>query len=38
VYCNSACHEIKPKYALPKHQVKKPAAKSETAEAPVHLR
>jgi TPP-dependent pyruvate/acetoin dehydrogenase alpha subunit len=38
VYCDSSCHEIKPKYAMPKRQARKSSATRETADAPVHLR
>jgi pyruvate dehydrogenase E1 component alpha subunit/2-oxoisovalerate dehydrogenase E1 component alpha subunit len=38
VFCDASCHEIKPKYAMPKYQMKKPATKRDAADAPVHLR
>jgi TPP-dependent pyruvate/acetoin dehydrogenase alpha subunit len=38
VYCNASCHDVKPKYAMPKHQAAKAAAKREATQAPVHLR
>ena len=38
VYCNSKCHEIKPKYAVPKFERKKSAGKPKTSEAAVHLK
>ena len=38
VYCDPACHEIKPKYAMPKFERKKSAGKPKTTEAAVHLK
>jgi TPP-dependent pyruvate/acetoin dehydrogenase alpha subunit len=38
VYCDSICHEIKPKYAVPKVQKKKAAGRPNTSEAAVHLK
>src|SRR3954469_24604801 len=38
VYCDAACHEIKPKYGLPKIEKKKSAAKPKSSEAAVHLK
>ena len=37
VYCDPSCHEIKPKYAMPKLEKKK-AAKPKQTEAAVHLK
>ena len=41
VYCENGCHEIKPRYALPKHRVlgqnEKPAGLKKS-EAPVHFK
>jgi len=37
VYCEPSCHEIKPKYAMPKFASKKNAART-TKEAAVHLK
>jgi hypothetical protein len=38
VYCDSSCHEIKPKYAVPKFEQKKSAAKPRDSETAVHLK
>jgi TPP-dependent pyruvate/acetoin dehydrogenase alpha subunit len=38
VYCDSACHDIKPKYAMPKTAKKKSAGKPKSSEAAVHLK
>jgi pyruvate dehydrogenase E1 component alpha subunit/2-oxoisovalerate dehydrogenase E1 component alpha subunit len=38
VYCDSSCHDINPKYALPKFEKKKASAKPKTSEAAVHLK
>jgi TPP-dependent pyruvate/acetoin dehydrogenase alpha subunit len=38
VYCDASCHDIKPKYALPKFEKKKSAAKLKSSEAAVHLK
>jgi len=37
VYCENGCHEIKPKYAMPKTRVAK-GRTLQSADAPVHLR
>jgi hypothetical protein len=36
VYCENGCHEIKPKYAMPR--IKKGTASLERTEAAVHLK
>jgi pyruvate dehydrogenase E1 component alpha subunit/2-oxoisovalerate dehydrogenase E1 component alpha subunit len=38
VYCDSSCHSIKAKYAVPKFEQKKSAAKPKDSEAAVHLK
>ena len=38
VYCEESCHEIKPKYAMPKHTQKLSGAKPKPGEAAVHLK
>jgi TPP-dependent pyruvate/acetoin dehydrogenase alpha subunit len=38
VYCEPGCHQIKPKYAVPKVRVTKSAASSPKREAEVHLK
>ena len=38
VYCDSSCHDIKPKYAVPKLEKKKAAGKPKSSEAAVHLK
>ena len=37
VFCEAGCHEIKPRYAMPKARSGKPAA-AKRSEAPVHLK
>jgi TPP-dependent pyruvate/acetoin dehydrogenase alpha subunit len=38
VYCDASCHEIKPKYAMPKFEKKESAEKPKQSEAAVHLK
>jgi TPP-dependent pyruvate/acetoin dehydrogenase alpha subunit len=38
VYCDASCHDIKPKYAMPKLEKKKAAGKPKQTEAAVHLK
>jgi TPP-dependent pyruvate/acetoin dehydrogenase alpha subunit len=38
VYCDPSCHDIKPKYAVPKPENKSASAKPKTSEAAVHLK
>src|SRR5512147_2782602 len=38
VYCDSSCHDIKPKYATPKFDNKRSTAKPKSSEAAVHLK
>jgi len=38
VYCDASCHDIKPKYAMPKFAQKKSEAKPKQGEAAVHLK
>ncbi|HWR17016.1 MAG TPA: thiamine pyrophosphate-dependent dehydrogenase E1 component subunit alpha [Terriglobales bacterium] len=38
VYCDASCHDIKPKYAIPKFEKKKSAGRPKTSEAAVHLK
>jgi len=38
VYCDPSCHDIKPKYAIPKFAPKKTATPSKHAESAVHLK
>jgi TPP-dependent pyruvate/acetoin dehydrogenase alpha subunit len=38
VYCDPSCHDIKPKYAMPKFDQKRSPAKSRQSEAAVHLK
>src|SRR5450631_1902216 len=38
VYCEEGCHEIKPKYGMPKVRVSKPAAARKKEEAAIHFK
>jgi TPP-dependent pyruvate/acetoin dehydrogenase alpha subunit len=38
VYCDSSCHDIKPKYAAPRFEQGKSAARPGNSEAAVHLK
>ena len=38
VYCENGCHEIKPKYAIPKITVRNLSASEANSEAAVHLK
>jgi pyruvate dehydrogenase E1 component alpha subunit/2-oxoisovalerate dehydrogenase E1 component alpha subunit len=38
VYCDATCHEIKPRYAVPKFGGKKSSAQPKKSEAAVHLK
>ncbi len=38
VYCEGSCHDIRPKYAMPKFERKKSAGKPKQSEAAVHLK
>ncbi|MGZ4816837.1 MAG: thiamine pyrophosphate-dependent dehydrogenase E1 component subunit alpha [Terriglobales bacterium] len=38
VYCDASCHEIKPKYAMPKFEERKSAKTPKQSEATVHLK
>ncbi len=37
VYCEDGCHQIKPKYAMPKVRARKPGSGPKQSEAAVHL-
>jgi TPP-dependent pyruvate/acetoin dehydrogenase alpha subunit len=38
VYCEEGCHQIKPKYGMPKVRISKPAAVSKKGEAAIHFK
>ena len=38
VYCEDGCHEIKPKYAIPKVRTQRSSAGRKTKEAPLHFK
>src|SRR5258705_10647772 len=38
VYCEEGCHEIKPKYRMPKVKLSKSAAARENEEAAIHFK
>jgi hypothetical protein len=38
VYCEDGCHEIKPKYGMPKVRKAPPGALPESTDAAVHLK
>jgi TPP-dependent pyruvate/acetoin dehydrogenase alpha subunit len=38
VYCDPSCHDVKPKYAMPKYAPRRSAAKPKSSEASVHLK
>ena len=38
VYCDPGCHDIKPKYAMPRHKARKPTSTGKASAAAVHLK